>query len=46
MPTPSYGVPYEGAKEMLEVNELDDRAFLSGLFKAMHDELPSPKAKK
>lgn len=46
MPTPSYGVPYEGAKEMLEVSELDDREFLSGLFKAMYDELPSPKAKK
>lgn len=46
MPTPSYGVPYKGAKEMLEVTELDDREFLSGLFKAMYDELPSPKAKK
>lgn len=46
MSTPSYGVPYKGAKEMLEVTELDDREFLSGLFKAMYDDLPSPKAKK
>lgn len=46
MPTPSYELPYEGAKEMLAVNEVDDKNFLTGLFKAMYDELPMPKPKK
>lgn len=38
--------PYPGARELLLVEEVDDRAFLERLFKAMHDELPAPKAKK
>lgn len=38
--------PYEGAKEMLLVEELDDRAFLCALFCAMYPELPAPKPKK
>lgn len=38
--------PYEGAKEMLLVENVDDRAFLAALFKAMYGELPEPKAKK
>ena len=38
--------PYEGAKEMLLVEEVDDKAFLTGLFEAMYDELPAPKSKK
>lgn len=46
MPQASYELPYEGAKEMLLVNEVDDRAFLEGLFCAMYDELPMPKPKK
>ena len=39
-------LPYEGAKEMLLVDEVDDRAYLEGLFQAMVDELPMPKARK
>lgn len=39
-------LPYEGAKEMLLVEEVDDKAFLTGLFEAMYDELPAPKPKK
>lgn len=39
-------VPYEGAKEMLLVREVDDKAFLTGLFRAMYEELPAPKPKK
>lgn len=39
-------LPYEGAKEMLLVEEVDDKAFLTGLFEAMYDELPAPKSKK
>lgn len=46
MPTASYGVPYEGVKEMLLVDEVDNKEFLTGLFNAMYDELPTPKHKK
>lgn len=45
MPTVLYELPYDGAKEMLLVNEVDNKQFLTGLFKAMYDELPSPKKK-
>ena len=46
MPTASYELPYEGAKEMLLVDEVDNKAFLTGLFSAMYEELPAPKPKK
>ncbi len=46
MPTASYESPYEGAKEMLLVDEVDNKAFLTGLFDAMVEELPEPKPKK
>lgn len=39
-------LPYEGAKEMLLVDEIDDKQFLSELLNAMYDELPVPKKKK
>ena len=42
----SYELPYEGAKEMLLVDEVDDKNFLTGLFNAMYDELPVSKKKK
>lgn len=35
--------PYEGAKEMLLVEEVDDREFLSCLFAAMGGDLSEPK---
>ena len=38
--------PYEGAKEMLLVEEIDNRDFLNELLNAMVDELPAPKKKK
>ncbi len=41
-----YELPYEGAKEMLLVDEVDDKNFLTGLFNAMYDELPVSKKKK
>ena len=43
---PSYELPYDGAKEMLLVDDVDDKAYLCGLFDAMYDELPAPKAAK
>ena len=46
MPTASYELPYEGAKEMLLVDEADNKEFLTGLFDVMYDELPTPKPKK
>lgn len=46
MPTALYEVPYEGAKEMLLVEEVDNKDFLTGLFRAMYEELPAPKPKK
>ena len=45
MPAAICDLPYEGAKEMLLVNEVDSKAFLTKLFKAMYDELPPPKRK-
>ena len=39
-------LPYEGAKEMIPVENVDDRDFLSELLLAMYEELPEPKAKK
>lgn len=46
MPEASYETPYEGAKDMLLVNEVDNKELLTELFIAMYDELPVPKKKK
>ena len=46
MPNAKYEVPYDGAKEMLLVDEVDNKDFLTGLFNSMYDELPAPKPKK
>lgn len=46
IPDASYELPYDGAKEMLLVDDLDNREFLSKLLNAMYDELPEPKKKK
>lgn len=39
-------VPYKGAKEMLEVENIDDKQFLTELFDSMYDELPAVKKKR
>ena len=46
MTDPVYEVPYEGAKEMLLVEEVDQKEFLTGLFHAMYDELPPAQTQK
>ena len=46
MPEAELEVPYEGAKEMLLVDNVDDKEFLCSLLEAMYDELPEPKKKK
>ena len=42
MPAAVCDFPYAGAKEMLLVEEIDNKEFLTKLVEAMHDELPSP----
>ena len=46
MPDADREIPYEGAKEMLLVDNVDNREFLRELLEAMYDELPAPKKKK
>ena len=46
MPNATFELPYEGAKEMLLVDDVDNRDFLAELFNAMYDELPLPKKKR
>ncbi len=41
-----YEKPYEGAKDMLLVEDIDDREYLTGLFEAIYDELTAPKKRK
>ena len=40
MPNAIYELPYDGAKEMLLVDNVDNKDFLTRLFVAMYDELP------
>ncbi len=46
MPNADMELPYEGAKEMLLVDDVDNREFLRELLEAMYEELPAPKKKK
>lgn len=46
MPNAKLELPYEGGKEMLLVDNVDDKEFLIDLFNAMYDELPIRKPKK
>ena len=46
LPDANRELPYEGAKEMLLVEDIDDRDFLRDLLNAMWAELPAPKKKK
>ena len=46
MPDADRELPYEGAKEMLLVDDVENREFLGRLLEAMFDELPAPKKKK
>ena len=41
-----YEFPYDGAKKMLLVDDVDNKEFLIGLFDAVYDDLPAPKPKK
>ena len=46
IPEATYELPYEGAKEMLLVDDVDNKDFLTKLFRSMYEELPTPKKKK
>ena len=46
MPSAPRELPYECAKEMLLVENIEDRVFLQNLFEAMFEELPEPKQRK
>ena len=41
-----YELPYDGAKEMLLVDDIDNKEFLMNLFESIYDELPAPKKKR
>ena len=42
MPNAPKELPYEGAKEMLLVENVEDKAFLQSLFAVIAEELPAP----
>ena len=46
MPNAKYELPYEGAKKMLLVDNVENKEFLRELLEAMYEELPAPKKKK
>lgn len=46
MPNADMELPYDGAKEMLLVDDVDNKEFLRELLEAMYEELPAPKKKK
>ena len=45
MPDAAREIPYEGAKEMLMVDDIENKEFLRNLIEAMYDELPAVKKK-
>ena len=46
MPDADLELPYEGAKEMMLVDDVENKEFLRELLEAMYDELPAPKKRK
>ena len=46
IPNADMDLPYEGAKEMLLVDDVDNKEFLRKLLETMYEELPVPKKKK
>lgn len=46
MPDSDYEPPYEGAKDMILCDNVDDKEFLKELFETIYPELPEPKKKK
>ncbi|SDM59696.1 hypothetical protein SAMN05216544_0778 [Lachnospira pectinoschiza] len=45
MPEADLELPYDGAKEMILVDDVENKEFLRELVQAMYEELPTPKKK-
>ena len=45
MPDADLELPYEGAKQMILVDDIENKEFLRDLLEAMYGELPAPKKK-
>ena len=45
MPDADLELPYEGSKEMILVDDVENKEFLKELIEAMYGELPAPKKK-
>ena len=43
MPNANMELPYKGAKEMVLVDDVENKTFLKELIEAMYEELPAPK---
>lgn len=46
MPNADMELPYDGAKKMLLVDDVENKDFLCKLLEVMYEELPAPKKKK
>ncbi|ADC46368.1 TfoX N-terminal domain-containing protein [Methanobrevibacter ruminantium M1] len=46
MPNANMELPYEGAKEMILVDDVEDKEFLRELVEAMYEELPAPRKRR
>ena len=46
MPHAAREAPYEGAKDMLRCDDLENKQFLKELFEAIYPQLPEPKPRK
>ena len=46
LPNAPMETPYEGAKDMLMIEDVENHALMAELMEAMYDELPAPKPKK
>lgn len=46
LPSAPFEPPYEGAKDMLLVEDVDNKELLTTLFQTMYEQLPEPKPKK
>ena len=46
LPDAPFETPYEGAKDMLLIEDTDNRGMLAELLEAMYPELPEPKKKR
>ncbi len=46
MPEADREIPYPGAKEMLLVDNVEEKDFLRELIESMYEELPAPKGRK